>query len=135
MLPAAFASVCLATSVHGNIVRAGAFSGAILRRYDVLNDRFRLHVGPYRDARRQLSQKIAWSVSPRARVDNELVVKWRLLHAQGRSFEDILQLAGTSNANRFFPSSFSPPVAGCWRLTFKSGSLHGALTVVVTDRH
>jgi hypothetical protein len=134
VLPAAIASgLCLATPVHGSIVRAGAFSGAIVRRYDVLDRRFRLHVGPYRDARTGLSQKIAWSVPPGAHVGNMLVVTWRRLHARRRSFKDVLQLAGTSKSNRFFPSSFSPPVAGCWRLTFRSANLQGALTVLVSN--
>jgi hypothetical protein len=119
LLPAAIASAsCLATPVHGNTVRAGPFAGVILRRYDVLNGRFRLHVGQYRDARTGLSQKIAWSVPSDAQIGSTLVVTWRLLHAERRSFRDVLQLAGTSTSNRFFPSSFSPQSAGCWRLTF-----------------
>jgi hypothetical protein len=135
LLQAATAStLCLATPVHGNIVRAGAFSGAIVRRYDVLDGRFRLHVGPYRDARTRLSQKIAWSVPSGARVSHTLVVTWWLLHARRRPFRNLLRLTGTSPSNRFFPSSFSPPVAGCWRLTFRSANLQGALTVLVSNR-
>jgi hypothetical protein len=136
LLPAATASaLCLATPVHGDVVRAGPFTGAILRRDDVLDGRFRLHVGPYRDARRRLSQKIAWSVPPGAPIGSTLIVTWRPLHAQGRSFRNVLHLTGTSSSHRFFPSSFSPLVAGCWRLGFRSGKLQGVLTVLVSNRH
>jgi hypothetical protein len=137
LLAALLASAaCLATPVHGGIVRAGPFFGEVTPQYDVVNGRFRLHVGPYRDRATGLSQKIPWFVSRRYLVRGSVVVRWRRLGSTRGGFKVVLQKAGTpSDLHRWvYPSSFSPPRAGCWRLTFQSGLVTGKLTVLVSNR-
>jgi hypothetical protein len=58
-------AACLAAPVHGGVVRAGPFVGYITQDYDVINGRFRLHVGDYRNAATGLTQKIPWFISRR----------------------------------------------------------------------
>jgi hypothetical protein len=67
MVLAAFlaSAACLATPVHGNVVRAGPFVGYVVPLYDVVNGRFRLHVGEYRNPATGLSQKIPWFIPRR----------------------------------------------------------------------
>src|SRR4051812_42048876 len=79
---AADAASCAATRVEGEYVHAGRFKGAITPPYDVLNGRFRLRVGEYRDLQTGLSQKIAWSVSRRAYVGTRLRIDGRRLPPQ-----------------------------------------------------
>jgi hypothetical protein len=137
MLLAALASVaCLATPVHGDVVRAGPFVGGIAPQYDVVNGRFRLHVGGYRDRAIGLSQKIPWFIARSYAVGPTLVVRGRRLGSRRARFKSILQQASSENNPRqwIYPSSFSPPSAGCWRLTFQSGRVTGRLTVLVSNR-
>jgi hypothetical protein len=130
------ASACEATAVHGPAVRAGPFRGYIVPRYDIVEGRFRLHVGPYRDREEGLSQKIPWFVPARYGPARRLTVTWRQLDGGGR-FR--LRLRGAPDApghrSRWvYPSSFSPRREGCWRLRFVSGKAQGRLTVLVAGR-
>jgi len=137
LLAALLASVaCLATPVHGDVVRAGPFVGGIARQYDVVNGRFRLHVGGYRDRAIGLSQKIPWFIPRSYAVGPTLVVRGRRLGSRLGRFKSTLQQASSENNPRqwIYPSSFSPPRAGCWRLTFQSGRVTGRLTVLVSNR-
>jgi hypothetical protein len=137
LLPALFASAaCLATPVHGNTVRAGPFVGYIVPQYDVVNGRFRLHVGEYRDRATGLSQKIPWFIPRRYPVRASVVVVGRRLGSVRGRFRDVLHQAASPTDSEMwvFPSSFSPPRAGCWRLTFHSGRVTGKLTVLVSNR-
>jgi hypothetical protein len=129
-------AACLATPVHGDVVRAGPFVGYITPRYDVVDGRFRLHVGRYRNATTGLSQKIPWFIPRRYPVRASLVVVGRRLGSVKRRFKSVLQQSWSpSNPKSWaFPSSFSPPSAGCWRLTFQSGRVTGKLTVLVSNR-
>lgn len=125
---------CPATPVDGDYVRAGPFTGAITRPYDVLDGRFRLRVGGYRDRSTGLTQKIAWSVSRRADVGSRLlVVARRLPPLPARRFTTTLgRTYATGDARRwFFPSILEPPAEGCWRLRFSSGRVVGDLVVLV----
>jgi hypothetical protein len=137
LFAALFASaVCLATPVHADTVRAGSFVGYIVPQYDVVNGRLRLHVGKYRDRATGLSQKIPWFIPRRYPVRASVVVVGRRLGRVGGRFKDVLHQAGSpGDSDRWvFPSSFSPPRAGCWRLTFRSGLVTGRLTVLVSNR-
>jgi hypothetical protein len=129
-------AACLATPVHGDVVRAGPFVGYIVPQYDVVNSRFRLHVGEYRNPATGLSQKIPWFIPRRYPVRGSLVVVWRRLGSVRVRFRTVLhQTWSPSNPKRWvFPSSFSPPNAGCWRLTFQSGRVTGELTALVSNR-
>jgi hypothetical protein len=134
-LAALLASVaCLATPVHGDVVRAGPFVGGIAPQYDVVNGRFRLHVGEYRDPAIGLSQKIPWFIARSYAVGPTLVVRGRRVGSRRGRFKNILQQTSADSRNWVYPSSFSPPSAGCWRLRFQSGHVRGALTVLVSNR-
>jgi hypothetical protein len=123
---------CLATPVHGNVVKAGPFTGYLARQYDVVAGRFRLHVGPYRNKATGLSQKIPWYAKPESGVDSYLVVTGIRVRPQpARRFKQTSTTGGLFPQGYVFPTSFSPPSAGCWRLTFSSGSATGTLTVLV----
>ena len=120
---------CPATRVDGQRVWAGPFWGLIVRRYDVVNGRFRLHVGQYRDRATGLSQKIPWRVSGEADVGRRLDIRARRLPPRSpRRFHQRLH-----NAGGIFPSIIKPPAEGCWRLRFTSGSARGKLIVLVRD--
>jgi hypothetical protein len=132
--PAAVA--CEATPVDGRSVRAGHFRGYIVPRYDVVDGRFRLHVGDFRDRDAGLTQKIPWFVPARHNPTARLTIWWRRLDGDGR-FRVRLQGApdAPSHRNRWvYPSGFSPPREGCWRLRFRSGEARGRLTVLVRGR-
>jgi hypothetical protein len=124
---------CLAAPVEGDRVHAGPFSGLIMPEYDVVDGRFRLHVGPYRDRAAGFSQKIPWSLPEKYSVGERLTVVGRRLAPPGGTFTDYLQEGGTDSVGRWYPSAFSPPKAGCWRLTFKTGRTTGSLIVLVRD--
>jgi hypothetical protein len=125
---------CRATRVDGAQVRAGRFAGAIAPEYDVLNGRFRLRVGAYRDETTGLTQKIPWSVSRRADVGRRLRIDARRLPPRSpRTFHQQLQRAGGDRKRWFFPSIIKPPAEGCWRLRFRSGRTTGRLVVLVRD--
>jgi heat shock protein HslJ len=123
-----------ATRVDGGEVRAGPFVGLIAPEYDVLNGRFRLHVGPYRDRTAGLSQKILWRVSRQADVGRRLRIHARRLPPLSpRTFRHKLRRAGGDKKRWNFPSIIKPPAEGCWRLRFTSGSATGRLVVLVRD--
>ena len=127
---------CVATRVDGLYVRAGRFTGAITPEYDVLNGRFRLRVGAYRDKTTGLTQKIPWSVSRRADVGKLLRIDARRLPPlTARTFHQKLRRTSAMGDQKqwFFPSIIRPPAEGCWRLRFTSGRTTGHLIVLVRD--
>jgi hypothetical protein len=128
-------ATCLATPVHGDVVRAGPFIGGITPGYDAVDGRLRLHVGPYR-VPGGLSQKIPWFVPHRYRVGDYLVVTGRRLAPFPRTFaQRFAQAFSSSTPGQYvFPSIISPPSAGCWRLTFRSGRVTGYLTALVSNK-
>jgi len=123
------ASACLAAPVQSGKVHAGPFTAAVQRPYDVVNGRFRLHVGPYRDAKRRVIQQLDWSVPARYRVGSRLSVTAVRLSPAPRT---IFAQWFPASANRHvFPTLLQPSSAGCWRLTFRTGPAKGSLTVLV----
>jgi len=123
-----------ATRVDGSKVRAGPFVGLIFPEYDVVNGRFRLHVGPHRDRTAGLSQKILWRITRKADVGRRLRIRARRLPPLSpRTFRDKLRRAGGDEKRWNFPSIIKPPAEGCWRLRFTSGSTTGRLVVLVRD--
>ena len=125
---------CAATRVDGAYVRAGPFSGAISPEYDVVDGRFRLRVGGYRDPGTGLTQKIPWSVSRRAGAGRRLRIEARRLPPLSpRTFTHRLRRTSSPGDRRrwFFPSIIKPPAEGCWRVRFTSGRATGSLTVLV----
>ena len=125
---------CPATRVDGAKVRAGPFVGLIAPEYDVLNGRFRLHVGSYRDRTTGLSQKILWRISRQADVGRRLRIHARRLPPLSpHTFRHKLRRAGGDKKRWNFPSIIKPPAEGCWRLRFESGSTTGSLVVLVRD--
>jgi hypothetical protein len=127
---------CDATRVDGAYVRAGRFTGAITPEYDILNGRFRLRVGGYRDKTTGLTQKILWSVRRRADGGRRLrIAATRLPPLTPRTFHQRLRRTSALGDRKrwFFPSIIRPPAEGCWRLRFRSGRTTGILTVLVRD--
>ena len=127
---------CPATRVDSEYVHAGRFTGAISPGYDVLNGRFRLRVGAYRDSKTGLTQKIPWSVTRQAKVGARLRIKARRLPPlSSRTFRVMLgRTSALGDRKRwFFPSVIKPPAEGCWRLRFTSGRTTGSLIVLVRD--
>jgi hypothetical protein len=125
---------CLAASLDGNRVHAGPFTGFISPKYDVVEGRFRLHVGEYRDRTTGLSQKIPWFLPHAYRVGGSLIVRGTRLAPPGRTFSESLQEAGSPDPDQHvFPSAFAPPASGCWKLTFKTGRVTGSLVVLVRN--
>jgi len=126
------AVTCRASLVHGDYVHAGPIRGAIDRFTDVVDGRFRLHVGKYRDVASGTFQKILWSVPAMRRAGGELVVRGRKLFGRKRTFVQRFQQAGTEHeTRRYYPSTIIPPSAGCWRLTLRTGHLRNALVARV----
>jgi hypothetical protein len=127
------AFACQATQVRGDYVHAGPFAGGIDRDYDIVNGGFRLHVGPWRNRSIGLTQKIPWFLPGKYRVGVYLVVRGRRLAPTRGAFTVRLPEAGGPDPKQHvFPSTLSPPGAGCWRLTFQTGLVQGRLTVRVT---
>jgi hypothetical protein len=125
---------CPATRVHGARVRAGPFVGGIVRRYDVVDGRFRLHVGRYRDRASGLSQKIPWRISRQADVGRRLRIDARRLPpGPPRRFRQVLHRAGGDGRQWVFPSIINPPAEGCWRMDLTSGGTAGSLIVLVRN--
>jgi hypothetical protein len=124
-------SACSATRVQGSVVRAGPFVGQIAGDYDVLDGRFRLRVGKYRDADIGLTQKIPWFVQRGARVGRSLLIVGERLSPSPRTFRQRLRRTEDSAGQGVFPSIIAPPAEGCWRLSFTSGQTTGSLTVLV----
>jgi hypothetical protein len=127
-------ATCLATPVHDGKVQAGPSVGYVTVGYDVVRGRFRLHVGPYR-VPNALTQKIPWFVPLRYRVGDTLVVTGRRVGAPARTFRQTFARAYSPDSpnKHVFPSIISPPSAGCWRLTFRSGAVTGTLTALVSN--
>jgi hypothetical protein len=126
------AAACRATPVRGAYVHAGPVAGAITRPWDVLDGRFRLRPGRWRDRETGLTQKIAWFVPRRADPGPRLTIVGRRLDRRGRFVQRLERAGGTGEPNReVYPSIVSPPRAGCWRLRFHSGKARGRLTVIV----
>ena len=128
-------AVCLATPVQDNQVKAGPFTGFVAPRYDVVQGRFRLHVGAYRDRAAGLSQKIGWLVPASYRVSGWLTVMGRRVSPSRQIFWDRFPEAYLPEPHDgwAFATNISPPSAGCWRLTLSSGNAVGRLTVLVRD--
>ncbi len=126
---------CLSVPVDGDRVHAGPFTGLIDSDYDILDGRFRLHVGQYRDRATGLSQKIPWFLPKRYRVGSSLSVRGTRLAPPGRTFTEQLQEASSSDSpgQHVFPSAFAPPTAGCWKLSFKTRRVTGSLVVLVRN--
>ena len=127
---------CPATRVDGQHVRAARFTGAISPDYDVLNGRFRLRVGAYRDLNVGLTQKILWSASRQAKVGARLRIKGgRLPPLSSRTFRMTLGRTSALGDRKqwFFPSIIKPPAEGCWRLRLSSGRTTGSLIVLVRN--
>src|ERR1700754_4108426 len=124
-------SSCSAQKVSGRVVKVGPFRGGIVSRYDVVDGRFRLHVGGHRDKATGLSQKIPWFVPMRAGSQPRLLVTGTRLSPSRRTFRQRFGRAeypGQDRERRYvYPSIISPPAAGCWRLRFQSGTIdaHG----------
>ena len=124
---------CLSAPVTGQIVRADPFVGYVVPRYDVVGGRFRLHVGVYRDRASGLSQKIPWFVPVKSGVGSDLTISFkRLAPLPARQFTVRSRTGGDFPNGRVFPTSFAPPTAGCWRVTFRSGDATGTLKVLVS---
>jgi hypothetical protein len=127
------AMACRATPVHGNLVKAGPFTGHMVPEHDVVGGRFSLRVGGYRTE--TLTSKIPWYVPFRYKVGDSVVITGRRLHPSARSFRQEEARALTAgNQGWVFPSIIDPPSTGCWRLTFRSGNASGTLTVFVRSR-
>ncbi len=127
---------CLATLVHGNWVSAGAIRGAISPQYDVVDGRFRLHIGGWRNRATGLSQKIPWFLARKYGGGGALRLTGKRLAPPGRTFRQLFQEAYSSDSpdQHVFPSNISPPTSGCWRLTFRTGRVTGSLKVWVHGR-
>jgi hypothetical protein len=124
---------CMATPVRGLYVHARPFSGAISPDYDVVNGRFRLHVGPWRDRSIGLTQKIPWFLPGKYRVGAFLFIRGKRLSPAGGSFTWRLPEAGSLDPRQHvFPSTPSPPKPGCWRFSFQTRLVQGRLFVRVT---
>ena len=126
---------CLAAPVTGSWVHAGPFRGGIAPGYDVVDGRFRLRVGAYRDRGTGLTQKIPWFIPLRYRVGGSLRLVGHGVRNPRRTFTQTFQQAYSSDSpdEHVFPSIVKPPKEGCWRLSFRSGRISGALTVLVRN--
>jgi hypothetical protein len=116
-------------------VRAGHFKGGIDTDYDVVNGRFRLQVGGYRDRATGLTQKIPWFIATKYPVGRVLTVRGERIGAHKRRFTQRFPQAGymrSLNAGQYvFPSIIAPPAEGCWNMTFRSRHVVGRLRVWV----
>ena len=124
---------CAATPVIGSVVRAGPFTGPVSREHDVVDGRFRLRVGKYRDRESGLTQKIPWFVRRSARVGKSLSITGTRLGSDPQTFT-LRSGRRPDGVKRYvFPSIVSPPAEGCWRLRFSSGKSTGRLTVLIQN--
>jgi hypothetical protein len=124
---------CTATPVRGLYVHAGPFSGAIDPDYDIVDGRFRLHVGAWRDQSTGETQKIPWFLPSRYRVGVYLVIRGTRLAPAGGSFTARLPEAGSLDpSEHVFPSTLKPSKPGCWRLSFQTRLVQGRLIARVT---
>ena len=123
---------CLARRVEGIRVHAGPFTGLVDSRFDAVDGRFRLHVGPYRDRSTGLTQKIPWFLPRSYRVGPFLDIHGRRLAPPGGAFTQRLAEAGSPDSKQHvFPSTLHPPSAGCWKLAFRTRFVRGHLVVRV----
>ena len=125
-------TTCQATPVRtvGNVamVRSGAVTGYIAAGHDIVRGRFSLHVGPWR-VQNSLSQKIPWFLREDAPAGSTLVVSaLRITPRPQRRFEQTFDAALGGDV---YPSTISPPSAGCWRLTMRTGDVVVQFTAVV----
>lgn len=109
----------------------------IARQYDVVDGRFRLHVGDYRDKAIGLSQKIPWFVAMRAGTARSVLVTGTRLSPSRRTFRQRFGRASypaqDQEGRYVYPSILSPPAAGCWRLRFRSGKVDARVVVLVRN--
>jgi hypothetical protein len=126
-----------AQPVSGVVVKVGPFRGMLARRYDVVDGRFRLHVGDVRDKATGLSQKIPWFVATRAGTGRSLLVTGTRLMPSRRTFRQRFGRAGYPGQEQerryVYPSIIAPPAAGCWRLRFQSGKVDARVVVLVRN--
>jgi hypothetical protein len=125
---------CPASRVDGNLVHAGVITGGIDPETDVVDGRFRLHVGELRDVASQTFQKILWYAPANRRLGGQLVVRGRRIFGPKGTFVQKFNRAYAvpDDATRaFYPSTIIPPSAGCWRLTLTTGKLRNALVARV----
>jgi hypothetical protein len=129
-------AVCAATRVEGGVVRAGPFLGILTPNWDVVDGRFSLRVGAYRDPASGLSQKILWKLPLRYRVGTVLAVTGRRIAPSPATFRQRLPEASSDQEPTFhiFPSIIRPTKPGCWRLNFRTGPTFGSLVVLVRAR-
>jgi hypothetical protein len=126
------ATACLASRVDDGRVHAGAITGLIDPFTDVVDGRFRLRVGPYRDIATGLTQKILWTVPAARRASWRFVVRGRTISGPRRVFvQRFVQASADDQTLRYYPSIIKPPSVGCWRLTIMTGKLRNALVVRV----
>ena len=133
--PLEASAACPATPVRGDTVRAGPFTGYITRPYDVLDGRFRLRVGKYRDESSGLTQKIPWFAPARSSIGRTLTLSAVRLGPRPRRYKLTRPRAESSDSpNKYvFPSIVAPPAEGCWRVTLTSGRTTARLTVLVRN--
>ena len=128
------ARTCPASPVYGARVNAGVIVGGIDPYTDVVDVRFRLHVGEYRDLAQGTFQKVLWWAPSDRRIGGRLVVRGRTLFGPKRTFGQRFDRAYTddpADTKAYYPSTMVPPKAGCWRLTLTTGKLRNALVVRV----
>jgi len=126
------ARTCPASPVDGEQVHAGVITAGIDELTDVVDGRFRLHVGKYRDVARGIFQKVLWWAPAERRVGGRLVLRARSLYGPKRTFVQRFNRAYADDETKaFYPSYVIPPRAGCWKLTLTTGKLRNALVVRV----
>ncbi len=121
---------CIGTPVKADrTIRVGPFVGYVTS-YDVVRGRFSLSVGEFRAP--GLSQKIPWYVKSDQPVGPTLLVEGvRLRPAPTRSFTQEWATGGLFSQGQMYPSVFSPPATGCWRITLTTGSVSARLFALV----
>jgi hypothetical protein len=127
-------ATCPASPVDGARVHAGVITAGIDPYTDVVDGRFRLHVGEYRDLANGIFQKILWWAPSDRRVGGRLVVRGRTLFGPKRTFVQRFDRAYTddpADTKAYYPSTVVPPSAGCWKLTLTTGKLRNALVARV----
>jgi hypothetical protein len=126
------AQTCPASPVDGEAVHAGVITAGIDPYTDVVDGRFRLHVGEYRDVANGIFQKVLWWAPSDRRVGGRLVVRARTLYGPKRTFVQRLNRAYSDDTTKaFYPSTVIPPSAGCWKLTLTTGKLRNSLVARV----
>ena len=108
----------------------------ITDRY-ILNSRLRLRraierIGPVETVVCKLTQKIPWYIRPHADSNGLLLLTaTRLSPRPKKTFRKRFTSAGTYPLGIVYPSIISPPSAGCWRLSMRSGAVRGSFLVLV----